>query len=61
VGILLLLQITEPISSGKCGKMINYECKWAFRYQFFAADAQCMYIEKPHILVSAAGFFRFKE
>jgi hypothetical protein len=27
-GSLLLLQITEPISSGKCGKIISHECEW---------------------------------
>jgi hypothetical protein len=35
----LPLQITKPVSSGKCGKIIPYGFKWAFRYQFFAAGA----------------------
>jgi hypothetical protein len=43
-GSILLLQITEPVSSGKCGKNISYECEWAFRCQFFAAEAPCKLI-----------------
>jgi hypothetical protein len=38
-GNLLPLQITEPVSGGKYGKNISYECEWTFRYQFFAAEA----------------------
>jgi hypothetical protein len=26
-GSLLTLQITEPVSSGKCGKIVCYECE----------------------------------
>jgi hypothetical protein len=28
------LKITEPVSSGKCGKIISYKSEWAFRYQY---------------------------
>jgi hypothetical protein len=38
-------KIPEPVSSGKCGKIISYECEWAFRYQFFAVEA-------PRVLIS---------
>jgi hypothetical protein len=44
VGSLLPQQIPELVSSGKCGKMINNECEWVFRYQFFAAEAPCVLI-----------------
>jgi hypothetical protein len=37
---LLPLLITEPVSSGKCGKIISHECEWVFRYQFLAAGAR---------------------
>jgi hypothetical protein len=39
VGSLLALKITEPVSSGKCGKIITYGFEWAFRHQFFTAGA----------------------
>ncbi len=35
---LLSLQITEPVSSWKCGKITSDKCEWAFSYQFFATD-----------------------
>jgi hypothetical protein len=35
-GSLLPLHITEPVSSGKCKKIIKHECEWAFHYYFFA-------------------------
>jgi hypothetical protein len=38
-------QIPEPVSSRKYGKIFSYECEWAFRYQFFAAEA-------PRVLIS---------
>jgi hypothetical protein len=40
----LLLKITEPVSSGKCGKIISYKSEWAFCYQFFAAGAPLNWI-----------------
>jgi hypothetical protein len=62
VGSLLLLQITEPVSSGKCGKIISNGCEWAFGYQFFAAGAPWVWIS--NICSSKAtetSFFLFKE
>ncbi len=63
MGSLLLLQITELVSSGKCGKHVSYECEGAFCYQFLAAKATCMYIAKQHIFAEAADtdFLRFNE
>jgi hypothetical protein len=63
VGSLLPLQITELVSIGKCGKHVSYEREGAFCYQFLAAEATCMYINKPHIFAEAADtdFFQFKE
>ncbi len=63
MGSLLRLQITELVSSGKCEKHVSYECEGAFCYQFLAAEATCMYIDKPHIFAKAADtdFLRFKE
>jgi hypothetical protein len=40
----LPLQITEPVSSGKCGKIITFGFEWALRYQFFAAAAPLNWI-----------------
>jgi hypothetical protein len=40
----LPLKIIEPVSSGKCGKIISYKSEWAFRYQFFAAGAPLNWI-----------------
>jgi hypothetical protein len=61
-GSLLPLEITEPVSSRKCGKIISYKSERAFRYQFFAAGAPLNWIShifwlKPLELV----FLRFKE
>ncbi len=42
----MLLKITEPVSSGKCGKIITYGFEWAFRYQFFAAGAPLNWISQ---------------
>jgi hypothetical protein len=39
VGSLLSLKLAEPVSSGKCEKIISYKSEWAFRYQLFAAEA----------------------
>jgi hypothetical protein len=50
VGSLLPQQIPELVSSGICGKIINYECEWAFCYQFFAAEAPCVLIFFPKSL-----------
>jgi hypothetical protein len=36
-GSLLPLQITELVSTGKCGKIISRECEWAFHCQLFVA------------------------
>jgi hypothetical protein len=44
VGSLLPLQITKPVSSGKCGKIITYGFKWAFRYQLIAVGAPLNWI-----------------
>jgi hypothetical protein len=41
---LLPLKLTEPVSSGKCGKINSYKSEWAFRYQYFAAEALWMRI-----------------
>jgi hypothetical protein len=38
-GSLLPLQITELVSSGKCGEIFSHKCEWAFCYQFFSAGA----------------------
>jgi hypothetical protein len=38
----------EPVSRGKCGKIISHECEWAFCYQRFAAGALWKWIS--HIL-----------
>jgi hypothetical protein len=43
-------QIPEPVPSGKCGKIISYECEWVFRYQFFAAEAPCVLISHIFLL-----------
>jgi hypothetical protein len=56
------LQITKPVYSGKCGKIITYGFEWAFCYQFFAAGTPLNWIRhifwlKPLKLV----FLRFKE
>jgi hypothetical protein len=48
---LLPLQITEPVSSGKCRNIFSYKSEWAFRYQFLAAGIE---LDKPHILALAA-------
>jgi hypothetical protein len=40
----LPLKITEPVSSGKCEKIISYLSEWAFRYQLFAAGAPLNWI-----------------
>jgi hypothetical protein len=48
-GSLLLLRITEPVSSGKCGKIICRQCEWAFCYQFFAAGT--LWIEMSHMFL----------
>jgi hypothetical protein len=40
----LPLQITEPVSSKKCGKIISYNSEWAFGYQLFAAGAPLNWI-----------------
>jgi hypothetical protein len=45
----LPLQITEPVSSGKGGKIISHECERAFRYQFFAAGP--LYVGRSHIFL----------
>jgi hypothetical protein len=58
---LLPLQITEPVSSGKCGKMISYGFKWAFCYQFFAAGALLNWISHIFWLKSLKQFFAIKE
>jgi hypothetical protein len=46
----LLLQIKEPVSSRKCGKIIGYKSEWAFRYQFFAAGAPLNWISHIFLL-----------
>jgi hypothetical protein len=51
---ILPLQITKPVSSGKCGKIITYEFEWAFRYQFFAGGA-------PFNWISHKFFFLAKD
>jgi hypothetical protein len=59
----LPLQITEPVSTGKCGKFISKECEWAFCYQFFAAGALWKWISqifqpkllKPFFAILRAG------
>jgi hypothetical protein len=51
-GSLLLLQIIEPVSSRKCGKIISHEYERAFRYNFFASGV--LYIVTPHILALKA-------
>jgi hypothetical protein len=38
------LQITESVSSGKCGKIISYGFEWAFCYQLFAEDTPLNWI-----------------
>jgi hypothetical protein len=43
-GSLLPLQITEPVSSGKCWKIITYGFVWAFCYQFYAAGTPLNWI-----------------
>jgi hypothetical protein len=48
-GSLLLLHITEPVCSGKCGKIICCQCEWAFCYQFFAAGA--LWIEMSYMFL----------
>jgi hypothetical protein len=40
----LPLQITKPVSSGKCRKFFTYGFEWAFRYQLFAAGAPLNWI-----------------
>jgi hypothetical protein len=40
----LPLKITEKVGSKKCGDIISYDFEWAFRYQFFAVEAQCILI-----------------
>jgi hypothetical protein len=60
VGSPVPLQITEPVSSGKCGiSAMNVN---GFRHQFFAAEAPWMYLDKPQTLTHAAetDFLLFK-
>jgi hypothetical protein len=56
-GSLLPLQITEPDSSGKCGKIISYKSEWAFRYHFFAAGAPLNWISHIFYLKLLKPFF----
>jgi hypothetical protein len=57
MGSILLLHIREPVSSGKCGKLISHECEWAFRYQFFAAGALWIGISHMFLLKLLKPFF----
>jgi hypothetical protein len=57
----LPLQITEPVSIGKCGKIITYGFEWAFRYQFFAAGAPLNWICHIFWLKPLKPFLQFKE
>jgi hypothetical protein len=41
--------ITEPVSSGKCGKIISRECEWAFRLSALRRGSP-MDMEKPHLV-----------
>jgi hypothetical protein len=45
-GSLLPPQDTEPVSNGKCGKIISHECEWTFRNQLFAAEAPWIWISQ---------------
>jgi predicted nucleic acid-binding Zn ribbon protein len=57
VGSLLPLQITEPVSSEECRKIVSYEREWAFRYQFFAAEAPSIFISHIFWLKPLKLFF----
>jgi hypothetical protein len=57
VGSLLPLQITKPVSSVKCGKIITYGFEWAFRYQLFAACAPLNWISHIFLLKPLKLFF----
>jgi hypothetical protein len=61
VGSLFPLQIKEPVSSGKCGKIISHEYERGFPLSVLRSGRP-MYIHKPHILASAAetGFYDLK-
>jgi hypothetical protein len=62
VGNVLPLQITEPVSSRKCGKIISHEYEWAFRYQFFAAGTLWILISHKFWLRPLEYFFlQFKK
>jgi hypothetical protein len=61
-GSLLPLQITVPVSSEKCRKVISYECECAFHYQFFWAEAPRILISHIFLLKLLKPFFlQFKE
>jgi hypothetical protein len=51
-------QITEPVSEGKCGKIISWECECAFCYQLFAAGALWIWISHNWLKLA---FLLFKE
>jgi hypothetical protein len=53
----LPLQMTEPVSSGKCGKIITYGFEWAFCYHFFAAGAPLNWIGHIVWLKTLKPFF----
>jgi hypothetical protein len=56
------LQITKPVSSGKCGKIITNGFYWAFRYQFFAVGTLFNWISHIFWLKPLKPvFLRFKE
>jgi hypothetical protein len=61
VGSLLPLQITEQVSSRKCGKIISHQCKWAFHYQFSAACALWIGMCQIVLLKPLKSFFLFFE
>jgi hypothetical protein len=52
-----VLQITEPVSSGKCKEVISYKSEWAFHYQFFAAAAPLNWISHIFWLKPLKPFF----
>ncbi len=54
---LLPLQITDLVSSSKCGKIISYKSEWAFCYQFFAAGAPLNWISHIFWLKLLKPFF----
>jgi hypothetical protein len=53
----LKLQITELVTSRKCGKIISHECEWASRYQYIAAGAQWIGISQIFLLKLLNQFF----